>query len=158
MVVVPDFATALRLEQELSLFSLNIVHFPDWETLPYDNLSPHQDIISQRLLALHNLPMLDKGILIIPISTLMHKVCPKTYIDQTTFVLTTGQNLNLIEMRLRLESCGYKYNSQVMEHGEFCVRGSILDIYPMGATNPYRLDLFDDEIETIKFHFLCKTN
>ncbi len=150
VVVVPDFATALRLEQELSLFSLNIVHFPDWETLPYDNLSPHQDIISQRLLALHNLPMLDKGILIIPISTLMHKVCPKTYIDQTTFVLTTGQNLNLIEMRLRLESCGYKYNSQVMEHGEFCVRGSILDIYPMGATNPYRLDLFDDEIETIR--------
>jgi transcription-repair coupling factor (superfamily II helicase) len=149
IVIVPDFITAFRLERELAFFSIPLVHFPDWETLPYDSFSPHQDIISQRLAALHNLPKFHKGVLIIPISTLMHRLCPQQYIDQTTFILSVGDKLDLSATRLRLEQAGYQYNSQVMEHGEFTVRGSILDIFPMGASSPYRIDLFDNEVETI---------
>ena len=125
IVIVPDFVTAFKLERELSFFQVPIVHFPDWETLPYDNFSPHQDIISQRLAALYNLPNFTRGVLIIPISTLMHRICPQAYIDQSTFILATGDKLDLIEMRRKLERCGYQNNSQVMEHGEFTVRGSI---------------------------------
>ncbi len=150
IVIVPDFVTAFKLERELSFFQVPIVHFPDWETLPYDNFSPHQDIISQRLAALYNLPNFTRGVLIIPISTLMHRICPQAYIDQSTFILATGDKLDLIEMRRKLERCGYQNNSQVMEHGEFTVRGSILDIFPMGSEYPYRIDLFTDEVETIR--------
>ncbi len=150
LLIVPDFVTAFRLERELAFFDIPLVHFPDWETLPYDNFSPHQDIISQRLSALHNLPNFRKGVLIIPIATLMHKLCPQTYIDQTTFLLAPGDTLDLEQIRKRLEQCGYYYNSQVMEHGEYTIRGSILDIFPMGASTPYRIDLFDKEVESIR--------
>lgn len=150
VVIVPDFVTAFRLERELSFFEIPIVHFPDWETLPYDSFSPHQDIISQRLAALHNLPNFKKGVLIIPIATLMHRLCPQNYINQMTFLISPGDKLDLEETRHRLENCGYQYNSQVMEHGEFTVRGSIIDIFPMGASIPYRIELFDDEVETIR--------
>lgn len=150
LVIVPDFVTAFSLERELEFFSIPIVHFPDWETLPYDTFSPHQDLISQRLAALHNLPDFKKGVLIIPIATLMHRLCPQRYIEQTTFLITPGDKVDLAENRRRLERCGYQNNSQVMEHGEFTVRGSILDVYPMGAASPYRIDLFDNEVETIR--------
>lgn len=150
VVVVPDFNTAFRLERELAFFNVPLEHFPDWETLPYDNFSPHQDIISQRLAALHNLPNFKRGVLIIPISTLMHRLCPQTYIDQSTFLLKIGDKLDLVAMRRKLENCGYQHNPQVMEHGEFTIRGSILDLYPMGSQLPYRIDLFDDEIDTIR--------
>src|SRR5688572_23165601 len=82
VVIVPDFVTAFRLERELAFFEVTTVHFPDWETLPYDNFSPHQDIISQRLAALHQLPNFTRGVLIIPIATMMHRLCPQAYIDQ----------------------------------------------------------------------------
>ncbi len=150
VAITPDFASAYRLERELSYFKLPTVHFPDWETLPYDTFSPHQDIISQRLAALHNLPNFTKGILIIPIATLMHRLCPKRYIDQFTFLLKPSDKLDLITMRRKLEGCGYVYSSQVMEHGEFTVRGSIIDLFPMGAETPYRIDLFDNEVDTIR--------
>lgn len=149
VVIVPDFVTAFRLERELAFFAIPIVHFPDWETLPYDSFSPHQDIISQRLAALHNMPQFTKGVLIIPIATLMHRLCPQSYIDTTTFILAPGDILDLAKTRLKLERSGYQYNSQVMEHGEFTVRGSILDVFPMGAHLPYRIDLFDNEVESI---------
>lgn len=150
VVIVPDFITAFRIERELAFFSIPIVHFPDWETLPYDSFSPHQDIISQRLMALYNMPQFKKGVLIIPIATLMHQLCPRQYIDQTTFIMAAGDKLDLYEMRRKLERSGYQYNSQVMEHGEFTVRGSILDVFPMGANLPYRIDLFDNEVDTIR--------
>lgn len=150
MAIVPDFATAFRLEKELAYFNVPIVHFPDWETLPYDSFSPHQDIISQRLAALHNLPNFTFGVLLIPISTLMHKLCPHSYIDSTTFILAPGDKFDMSVMRRKLESCGYQYSSQVMEHGEFTVRGSIVDLFPMGADRPYRIDLFDTEVESIR--------
>lgn len=150
VVFAPDFTTAFRLERELGFFDIPITHFPDWETLPYDSFSPHQDIISQRLAALYNLPNFKRGVLIIPVATLMHRLCPQTYIDQTTFLISVGDHLDLTAMRRKLERCGYQHNSQVMEHGEFTVRGSILDLFPMGADLPYRIDLFDNEVETIR--------
>lgn len=150
MVIVPDFVTALRLERELSFFAVPLVHFPDWETLPYDTFSPHQDLISQRLAALHQLPKFSRGILIIPVATLMHRLCPPSYVAQSTFVLDKGDKLDLQAMRRILESAGYIYAAQVMEHGEFSVRGSILDVFPMGAATPYRIDLFDDQVDSIR--------
>lgn len=150
VVIVPDFITAYRLERELAYFEVPIVHFPDWETLPYDSFSPHQDIISQRLAALYSLPNFTRGVLLIPIATLMHRLCPRTYINQYTFILAPGDKLDISATRRKLEQSGYQYNSQVMEHGEFTVRGSIVDIFPMGAALPFRIDLFDNEVDTIR--------
>ncbi len=150
LVLVPDFVTALRLERELSFFAVPLVHFPDWETLPYDSFSPHQDLISQRLSVLQQLPGFKRGVLIIPIATLMHRICPEDFVSQSAFVLDKGDEVDLPQVRQRLERAGYVCTAQVMEHGEFSVRGSILDVYPMGSNVPYRIDLFDNEVDTIR--------
>ena len=154
ILVTPDTATAQRLEYALHFYaneeSLPILTFPDWETLPYDIFSPHQDIISERLTALYKLPALDKGIVIISAQTLMQRVCPATYLQANSLMLDIGQQLNLDEMRRQLEHSGYNCVSSVVEHGEFAVRGSLLDLYPMGSSQPLRIELFDDEIESIR--------
>ena len=155
VVITADSLMATRLEYELRFYlahdnSLPVIAFPDWETLPYDIFSPHQDITSQRLEALYRLPTLEKGILIIPASTAMHRLVPQDYIDSHSLMLDVGEKLNIDELRLRLERSGYRCVSQVMEHGEFAVRGSLLDLFPMGSKIPYRIDLFDDEIETMR--------
>ena len=155
VVITSDSLMATRLEHELRFYLANdetvsVVTFPDWETLPYDIFSPHQDITSQRLEALYRLPTLNKGILIIPASTAMHRLTPKGYIDSHSLMLDVGEKLNIDKLRLRFESNGYRCVSQVMEHGEFAVRGALVDLYPMGSKVPYRIDLFDDEIETIR--------
>ncbi|HHS83596.1 MAG TPA: transcription-repair coupling factor, partial [Gammaproteobacteria bacterium] len=156
MAIVPDTPTALRLEQELQFFNhgaeqpLPVLSFPDWETLPYDIFSPHQEIISQRLATLYRLPELGNGILIVPVSTLMQQLPPQHYLDAHALMLDTGQRLDLEGLRQRLENSGYNCVSQVMEHGEFAVRGSLIDLFPMGSRQPYRIDLFDDEIESIR--------
>jgi transcription-repair coupling factor (superfamily II helicase) len=154
LIVTPDSQSAERLQQQLRFFcsdrDLDILCFPDWETLPYDPFSPHQDIISQRLQTLHQLPMLDRGVLLVPVATLLQRLPPRDFLDRYSLVLDQGQRLNLDQMRARLEKAGYQCVPQVMEHGEFAVRGSLLDLFPMGAPVPYRIDLFDDEIETIR--------
>ena len=132
-------------EDGLQVFSL-----PDWETLPYDNFSPHQDIISDRLSALYHLPKLQKGILILSISSLMHKLPPQKYISGNSLDLAVGQELSIDEMRKQLVDGGYQSVDTVLEHGEFAVRGSIIDIYPMGSPLPFRIDLIGDEIETLR--------
>jgi transcription-repair coupling factor (superfamily II helicase) len=126
------------------------MHFPDWETLPYDSFSPHQDIISERLETLHKLPSFEHGLLFVPIATLMHKLAPRAFLEGNTLKLSTGDLFDINEWRSRLEKAGYRYVSQVMEHGEFAVRGAIIDLYPMGSKYPYRIDLFDDEIDTLR--------
>jgi len=146
---------ANRLEHELKFYlsgksEVNILSFPDWETLPYDLFSPHDDIISRRLETLSLLPDADQGILIMPVTTLMQRLSPEDYIRASTLLLKKGDKLVTDNMRRQLEQAGYRYVSQVVEHGEYAIRGSILDLYPMGSQNPYRLDLFDDEIETIR--------
>ncbi len=154
LIVADTVQDAIRLEQALGFFlqdtDYKLLSFPDWETLPYDNFSPHQDIVSQRLLTLYELPRLQYGALIIPSMTLMQRLCPKAYVHQQVLHHKVGQRLNLESFRQNLVAGGYQHVSQVMEHGEFAIRGSLIDIYPMGSQAPYRIDLFDDEIESIR--------
>ncbi len=118
--------------------------------MPYDQFSPHQDIVSERLKTLYRLPQLEQGILILPISTLIQKIVPHDYITQFTFLLACGDTLAIELFTRQLEASSYQRVSQVMEHGEFAIRGSIIDLFPMGSKTPFRIDLFDDEVETIR--------
>ncbi len=154
ILLLPDSRSATVLEDEIRFFlssdSLPILHFPDWETLPYDLFSPHQDIISERLASLCRLPQLKRGILLVTVATAMLRICPQSYLDANAFLLGVGERLDLDAFRQRLETVGYRCVSQVMEHGEFAVRGSLIDLYPMGSEFPFRIDLFDDEIDSIR--------
>ena len=155
VVICADTPETSRLEYEMRFFAadvdrLPVLTCPDWETLPYDVFSPHQDIVSQRLATLHRLPSLRKGVLIIAASTLLHRLPPRAYLDAHSLTLDVGQTFELEDMRRRLEASGYRCVTQVMEHGEFAVRGSIFDLYPMGSALPYRIDLLDEEIDTIR--------
>ena len=154
LLLTHDTPSALRLEQELASLNkqekLPICLFPDWETLPYDTFSPHQDIISQRLATLYQLSRMDKGIVIVPISTLIQRLAPKQYIEANSLIIKKGDKKDLHQLRQNLEASGYRSVDQVMEHGEFSARGAILDIFPMGSNTPFRLDFFDDEIDEIR--------
>lgn len=152
LLLTADSQSAERLEQELGFFApdLPVLHFPDWETLPYDLFSPHQDIISQRVASLYRLPELDHGVLVVPITTALHRLPPRRFLLGSSLVLDVGQKLDVEQMRLRLEGAGYRCVETVYEHGEFAVRGALIDLFPMGSDLPYRIDLFDDEIETLR--------
>lgn len=159
LLICEDNEAAERFKRELRYFcsslpgrteALQVFSLPDWETLPYDNFSPHQDIVSDRLSALYHLPELQQGILVTSIGSLMHRLPPKKYIRANSLELSVGQKLSLQDMRRQLVDAGYQAVDAVFEHGEFAVRGSILDIFPMGSRFPYRVDLFDDEIETLR--------
>jgi len=154
LLVTHDTPSAIKFEQELLSLNqdslLSIFLFPDWETLPYDSFSPHQDIISQRLATLYQLPRMEQGIIIVPISTLLQRLSPKEYIEQNSLVIAKGDRKDLHQLRQELEAAGYRHVDQVMEHGEFSARGAILDLFPMGSNQPFRLDFFDDEIDEIR--------
>ncbi|HBZ92954.1 MAG TPA: transcription-repair coupling factor, partial [Pseudomonas sp.] len=152
LVLTEGSQSAERLQEELAFFApdLPVLHFPDWETLPYDVFSPHQDIISQRIAALYRLPQLSRGILVVPIATALHRLAPKRFLLGSSLVLDVGQKLDVEQMRTRLEAAGYRCVDTVYEHGEFAVRGALIDLFPMGSEVPYRIDLFDDEIETLR--------
>lgn len=152
LLLTADSQSAERLEQELKFFAptLPVLHFPDWETLPYDLFSPHQDIISQRIASLYRLPELEHGVLVVPITTALHRLAPTKFLLGSSLVLDVGQKLDVEAMRTRLEASGYRYVDTVYEHGEFTVRGALIDLFPMGSKLPYRIDLFDDEIETLR--------
>ncbi|NIR58395.1 MAG: transcription-repair coupling factor, partial [Gammaproteobacteria bacterium] len=154
IAVVADMQSAYRLETEVRFFRLEhdlpVLVFPDWETLPYDIFSPHQDIVSQRLETLYRLPTVERGVLIVAASTLMQRLAPREHLDASSLMIDAGDRLELDVTRRRLEAAGYHYVAQVMEHGEFAVRGSLIDLYPMGAELPYRIDLFDEEVESIR--------
>jgi transcription-repair coupling factor (superfamily II helicase) len=154
LVVTPDTLSANTLLRELGFFGraggLAPLTFPDWETLPYDNFSPHQDIVSDRLHALYHLPTVKDGLLVVPVSTLMHRLPPREYIAGNSLVLEEGQAFDTLEFRRNLERNGYRSVDTVYEHGEFAQRGSLLDIYPMGSSLPYRIDLLDDEVESLR--------
>ena len=153
LVIAPDARQASRMEDELRFFcepGSYIEHFPAWETLPYDLFSPHPDIVSQRLRMLSTLPRLAKGIVVVDLETALQRLPPQTYVDGHAFDLSVGEVLDLAAFRDRLSGAGYVASSQVMAPGEFAVRGSIIDLFPMGSPAPYRIDLFDDEVETIR--------
>ncbi len=153
LVVAANAREVSRLEDELRFFAardLPLFTLPGWETLPYDPFSPHPDIVSQRLQLLSELPRLTKGIVLIDLETLLQRLAPQNYIEAHAFNIPQGTKLDLESFRARLIAAGYASTSQVMAPGEFAVRGSLLDLYPMGSDTPYRIDLFDDEVETIR--------
>lgn len=153
VVVTADNRDADRYLQELQVFAgeaLEVLGFPDWETLPYDVFSPLPEIVSQRLTTLHRLPDLHRGVLVVPMVTLMQRIAPRAHLEGNTFLIDVGSRLDPDETRKRLEAGGYRCVEQVFEHGEFAVRGSLLDLFPMGGNQPYRIDLFDDEVESIR--------
>ncbi|MDH5570200.1 MAG: transcription-repair coupling factor [Gammaproteobacteria bacterium] len=154
VVIASDIHHAQQIEHEIRFFqssNTDLLNLPDWETLPYDVFSPHQDIISERLTTLYKLPHIKPGqILVLPVATLLQRLTPKSYIQQQVLILKTTQTLDIDDFRVNLEQSGYHCVSQVMEHGEFAIRGSIIDLYPSGQDLPFRLDLFDDEIDTIR--------
>ncbi|MCG8434003.1 MAG: transcription-repair coupling factor, partial [Gammaproteobacteria bacterium] len=154
LVIVPSAELADRIEADLKFYlqasGLPVWHFPDWETLPYDVFSPHQDIVSERLATLYHLPDIKNGVVVVAAATLMQRLPPRAWLDGGTLLMDVGERVNIDELRRRMESGGYRCVSQVMEHGEFAIRGSLIDIFPMGASLPFRVDLFDDEIESIR--------
>ena len=151
VLIAPDMQNALRLHDEIRQFTDSLVmNLADWETLPYDSFSPHQDIISSRLSTLYRLPAMQRGVLILPVNTLMQRVCPHTFLHGHALVMKKGQRLSRDALRSQLEQAGYRHVDQVMEHGEYATRGALLDLYPMGSVQPYRLDFFDDEIDSLR--------
>jgi transcription-repair coupling factor (superfamily II helicase) len=155
LVIARDNHAAHQIESDLRTLlgdatTLPVVPFPDWETLPYDQFSPHPEIVSQRLAALHRLPVLERGIVIVPVQTLLQRLPPLRYVVGNTFDVRVGQTLDFDAEKRRLESAGYRNVPQVMDPGDFAVRGGLLDVYPMGAGEPYRVELFDDVIDSIR--------
>ena len=153
LIVTRDAASAARLEEELGFFTppgLPIFAFPGYETLPYDQFSPHPDIISQRLRAMARLPGLGCGIVIVDLATSLQRLPPRTFVDGHALALQTGTKLDLEQFRLRLTSAGYASVPQVGEPGDFAIRGSLFDVFPMGSEAPLRIDLFDDVVDSIR--------
>ncbi len=153
VVIEADSRSAERRRAELGFFAptgLPLLSLPDWEVLPYDVFSPHPDITSERLLALAELPQARRGVLIVSVDTLLQRLPPKPYVAGRSFSLAVGDTLALDAFKLRLTEAGYCSVSQVTDPGDFALRGSLLDVYPMGTTSPLRIDLFDDEIEAIR--------
>jgi len=153
LIIAPDSLYVAHLMEGLQFFGeadKKLHYFPDWETLPYDHFSPHQDIISERLAALTSIPLMQDGAIITTVSTIMHRLPPRSYIDGNSFLLKIGDKLNPDILRTQLTEAGYHHVSQVREHGEFAIRGSIIDLFPMGSDTPFRIDLFDNEVDSIR--------
>lgn len=160
LALVDTVQTAASWRAELGFFladaaadatsAVPLLSFPDWETLPYDVFSPLPELVSERLLTLQQLPTLVRGVLIVPVATLMQRLPPRDYIERHSLVLAVGDRLNLDATRQRLERAGYSCVSQVIGHGEYAVRGALLDVFPMGSSVPLRIDLFDDEVDSIR--------
>jgi transcription-repair coupling factor (superfamily II helicase) len=153
VVLTEDTAQAQVLARELPFFlgeSTELLQLPDWETLPYDNFSPHQDIVSERLRTLHRLPNQSRGVLLLPIPALMQRLPPRHYIEANSLQLRQGQSLDSAALRAALTKSGYRAVDTVYEHGEFAVRGSLMDIFPMGSGHPLRIDLLDDEVDSLR--------
>ncbi|MFM9834710.1 MAG: CarD family transcriptional regulator, partial [Methylophilaceae bacterium] len=152
VVITANAFEAQRLLEEMPFFAPDlIVHLlPDWETLPYDVFSPHPDLISERLATLYQISQNQCDVVIVPIGTALLKLPPVAFLAAHTFMLKKGQKLNLEALRVQCAQAGYHHVTQVMSPGEFSVRGGLIDLFPMGSALPYRIDLFDDEIESIR--------
>ncbi len=154
VVVTRDMAEAEQLEKEIRFFrddGIEVLRFPDLETLPYDPFSPHQDIISDRLRCLARLPRQQgRSLLLLPLGTLLQRLPPRGYIASRALSFQRGQRLDFEAFRQQLAEQGYQTVSRVEQHGEFAVRGAIIDLYPMGSPLPYRIEFFDDEIDSIR--------
>ncbi|HFC8546010.1 TPA: transcription-repair coupling factor [Neisseria lactamica] len=152
VVLTQDAEQALRLQTAWRFFRPHdtAVFLPDWETLPYERFSPHQDLVSERLSALWQIKSGAADVLFVPVATTMQKLPPVPFLAGRTFWLKTGQTLDIGRLKSDLVDAGYNHVSHVVAAGEFAVRGGIVDLFPMGSEMPYRIDLFDDEIDSIK--------
>jgi len=155
-IVTADAGDAQRLLEELPFFAplLRCALFPDWETLPYDSFSPHQDLISERLATLWRIQQHDKhhgaDVVLLPATTALYRLAPPAFLAAYTFHFSVGQKLDEAKLRAQLVLAGYQHVSQVVSHGEYAVRGGLIDLFPMGSDVPLRVDLFDDEIDSIR--------
>jgi transcription-repair coupling factor (superfamily II helicase) len=152
--VAADVRSAEQLSAELGFLlagsGLPVLAFPDRETLVYDAFSPHQDIVSERLATLAALPALARGAVVVAARSLLPRLPPRRHLEAHAFHLKVGETLDLGAFRARLERAGYRAVGQVLEHGEYAVRGAVLDLFPMGSDSPLRVDLFDDEVESLR--------
>jgi len=151
VVIAANALEAQRLFEEIPFFapSLRVHLLPDWETLPYDHFSPHQDLISERLATLHHIRSDASDVVIVPLTTALYPLPPVEHLAAYTFFLKRKEKLDIKKLREQLTFAGYNHVQQVLSPGEYCVRGGIIDLFAMGSVLPYRIDLFDDEIETI---------
>ena len=151
-IVTADATDAQRLQDELAFFApdLRCVLFPDWETLPYDSFSPHQDLISERLATLWRISQGDADVIIVPATTALYRLAPPGFLAGYTFHFKTKQKLNEAKLKAQLTLAGYSHVTQVVSPGEYAVRGGLIDLFPMGSLVPFRVDLFDDEIDSIR--------
>jgi transcription-repair coupling factor (superfamily II helicase) len=155
-IVTPDASTAQRLLDEIVFFApaLRCVLFPDWETLPYDAFSPHQDLISERLATLWRISQRDKDsgadLVIVPATTALYRLAPPSFLAGYTFEFKVKQKLDEAKLKAQLTLAGYSHVTQVVSPGEYAVRGGLIDLFPMGSLVPYRVDLFDDEVDSIR--------
>jgi transcription-repair coupling factor (superfamily II helicase) len=151
-VIASTALDAQRLVEEIAWFApaLRVCLLPDWETLPYDQFSPHQDLVSERLATLYRIQRGDFDIAVVPAPTALGRLCPPAYIAAHTFLLSTKERLDLEKLKTQLVTAGYEHVTQVVAPGEVCFRGGLIDLYPMGSALPYRLDLDDDVVDAIK--------
>ncbi len=151
VLIASDMRSTLRLREEICQFTTQRINtLSGWETLPYENLSPHQQTISARLFSLYHLPTIARGAMILSVNTIMQRVCPHEFLHSYTFILKKGQCMSCDNLHGRLEQSGYRNVAQVMAHGEFSIRGVLIDLYPMGSLEPYRIDLSGDEINSLR--------
>ncbi|MDE2118704.1 MAG: transcription-repair coupling factor, partial [Betaproteobacteria bacterium] len=151
VVIAASALEAQRLVEEIPFFDpkLRVHLLPDWETLPYDHFSPHQDLVSERLATLHHIRSESFDVVVVPITTALYPLPPVEYLAAFTFFLKRGEKLDINKLREQMTFAGYNHVQQVLTPGEYCVRGGLIDLFPMGSVVPYRIDLFDDEIEII---------
>src|SRR5688572_266580 len=143
VVFCAQAAEAQRLREELAWFSpaLKVCLFPDWEQLPYDSFSPNQDLLSERLATLYQIQQREFDVVVLPAVSALQRLAPPAYLAGRTFFLKQGDTLDIAALRSQLAVAGYEHVTQVMAAGEFCVRGGLLDLFPMGSALPYRIDL-----------------
>ena len=151
-IITAEPADTQRLEAELPFFSpgLRVAVFPDWETLPYDTFSPHQDLISERLATLWRIQQGEVDVVLMPASTAMVRLAPPSFLAGYTFHFKQKEKLNEAALKAQLTLAGYTHVSQVVSPGEYAVRGGLIDLFPMGSLVPYRVDLFGDEVDSIR--------
>ncbi|MFY8054946.1 MAG: DEAD/DEAH box helicase, partial [Limnohabitans sp.] len=151
-IITADALDAQRLQDEMAFFApdLRCVLFPDWETLPYDSFSPHQDLISERLATLWRISQGDADVVLIPASTALYRLAPPAFLAGYTFEFKVRQALDEAKLKAQLTLAGYTHVTQVVSPGEYAVRGGLIDLFPMGSLVPYRVDLFDNEIDSIR--------
>ncbi|MGE0012805.1 MAG: transcription-repair coupling factor [Azoarcus sp.] len=151
-VITANPIDAKRLQDEITWLApgLRLHLLPDWETLPYDSFSPHQDLISERLSTLYAITRSEADVVLVPASTALYRMAPPAFLAAYTFFLKQGEQLDVEQLRMQMAVAGYAHVTQVVSPGEFSVRGGLVDLYPMGSPLPYRIDLFDNEVESIK--------